>query len=222
MLSSAELSENYGILVSFKGIGPITAAVLIIYTSNFKKFDDPRKFACFCGIAPFGKQSGTSVNTKPHVSRFAQTNVKGLYACGECSSTGVHGANRLASNSMLECLVFGRRAAEHIMQNFRPVKYKTLLCDNSSVIPSISENEIKEKTAVIRAAVTKYAGPVRTLSGMTEGKRIIDGLFEEAQKYKLVKEADFCYYNMLSCAKMILDGAIARKESIGAHYVVED
>ena len=76
MLSSAELSENYGILVSFKGIGPITAAVLIIYTSNFKKFDDPRKFACFCGIAPFGKQSGTSVNTKPHVSRFAQTNVK--------------------------------------------------------------------------------------------------------------------------------------------------
>ncbi len=152
----------------------------------------------------------------------AQTNVKGLYACGECSSTGVHGANRLASNSMLECLVFGRRAAEHIMQNFRPVKYKTLLCDNSSDIPAISENEIKEKTAVIRAAVTKYAGPVRTLSGMTEGKRIIDGLFEEAQKYKLVKEADFCYYNMLSCAKMILDGAIARKESIGAHYVVED
>lgn len=76
MRSSAELSENYKILTSFKGVGPITAAVLIIYTSNFKKFDDPRKFACFCGIAPFGRQSGTSINTKPHVSRFAHINVK--------------------------------------------------------------------------------------------------------------------------------------------------
>ena len=78
MRSSAELSENYKILTSFKGVGPITAAVLIIYTSNFKKFDDPRKFACFCGIAPFGRQSGTSINTKPHVSRFAHINVKAV------------------------------------------------------------------------------------------------------------------------------------------------
>lgn len=76
MESSPELAPNYRILVSFKGIGPITAAALIIYTSNFKKFDNPRKFACYCGIAPFGKQSGTSINTKPHVSRFAHIGIK--------------------------------------------------------------------------------------------------------------------------------------------------
>ena len=76
MESSPELASNYRILVSFKGIGPITAAALIIYTSNFKKFNSPRKFACYCGIAPFGKQSGTSINTKPHVSRFAHIGIK--------------------------------------------------------------------------------------------------------------------------------------------------
>lgn len=76
MTTSAELSANYTILTSFKGIGPITAAVLIIATSNFTAFTDPRKFACHCGIAPFGKQSGTSVNGRPHVSRFADTGIK--------------------------------------------------------------------------------------------------------------------------------------------------
>ncbi len=152
----------------------------------------------------------------------AQTNVKGLYACGECSSTGVHGANRLASNSMLECLVFGRRAAEHVKKNFRAAKDDIYLCDCSAEKTCVPEAEMREKIEDLRAIVTKYAGPVRTPKTMAEGKRIIDELFLEAQNYKLTKETDFCYYNMLSCAKMIMDGAIARKESIGAHYVVED
>lgn len=152
----------------------------------------------------------------------ALTNVKGLYACGECSSTGVHGANRLASNSMLECLVFGRRAAEHIKKNFRDAKDEIYLDDNNSDKKCVSEAEMRENIDFLRATVTKYAGPVRTPLGMAEGKRIIDGLIAEADGFKLETETDFCYYNMLSCAKMIIEGAIARKESIGAHYIVED
>jgi L-aspartate oxidase len=152
----------------------------------------------------------------------ALTNVKGLYACGECSSTGVHGANRLASNSMLECLVFGRRAAEHIKKNFRDAKDEIYLDDNNSDKKCVPEAEMRENIDFLRAAVTKYAGPVRTPLGMAEGKRIIDGLIAEADGFKLTTETDFCYYNMLSCAKMIIEGAIARKESIGAHYIVED
>lgn len=86
MADSQELAENYRILTSFKGVGPLTAAVLLIYTSNFTKFDDARKFACFCGVAPFGKQSGTSVNTRPHVSRFAHIPVKAaLVEAAKCA-----------------------------------------------------------------------------------------------------------------------------------------
>lgn len=91
METSEELASNYQILISFKGIGPITAAALIIYTSNFKKFDNPRKFACYCGIAPFGKQSGTSINTKPHVSLFAHIGIKAAMVQA-CKSAMQHNA----------------------------------------------------------------------------------------------------------------------------------
>lgn len=91
METSAELASNYQILISFKGIGPITAAALIIYTSNFKKFDNPRKFACYCGIAPFGKQSGTSINAKPHVSHFAHIGIKAAIVQA-CKSAMQHNA----------------------------------------------------------------------------------------------------------------------------------
>lgn len=123
---------------------------------------------------------------------------------------------------MLECLVFGRRAAENIKENFRAAKDSIAVCDNTDASVAIDEGNINQKIEFVRSTVTKYAGPVRTPEGMAEGKRIIDELFEKEQSVKLTKEIDFYYYNMLSCAKMILDGAIARKESIGAHYIVED
>lgn len=74
--TSEELSPNYRILTSFKGVGPIIAALFIVYTVNFTKFDDPRKFGCFCGVAPIGEQSGTSVNKKPHANYYAHKEVK--------------------------------------------------------------------------------------------------------------------------------------------------
>lgn len=76
MSESPALSRNYAILTSFKGIGPVTAAMFLIYTGNFTRFDNPRKFACYCGLAPFGSDSGTSVHSTPRVSHFAQHDVK--------------------------------------------------------------------------------------------------------------------------------------------------
>lgn len=76
MKESPALSRNYAILTSFSGIGPVSAAMLLIYTGNFTRFNDPRKFACYCGVAPFSKESGTSVHSKPRVSHFAQHEVK--------------------------------------------------------------------------------------------------------------------------------------------------
>lgn len=131
MEASEELASNYQILISFKGIGPITAAALIIYTSNFKKFDNPRKFACYCGIAPFGKQSGTSINTKPHVSRFAHIGIKAAIVQA-CKSAMQHNAvikgyaQRLYAKGKHEGIVMNnvKNKVMHII--FKMIQTKTL------------------------------------------------------------------------------------------------
>lgn len=131
METSEELASNYQILVSFKGIGPITAAALIIYTSNFKKFDNPRKFACYCGIAPFGKQSGTSINTKPHVSRFAHIGIKAAIVQA-CKSAMQHNAvikayaQRLYAKGKHEGIVMNNVKNKVIHIIFKMIQTQTL------------------------------------------------------------------------------------------------
>ena len=74
-----ELKENYAIITSIKGVARQNATCMLVYTNNFKKFGyDPRKIACYYGVAPFGKQSGTSVNTPAHTSHFANKLIKSL------------------------------------------------------------------------------------------------------------------------------------------------
>ena len=74
-----ELREIFDIITSMPGIGVQNATCLMVYTDNFQKFDmDSRKIACYYGIAPFGRQSGTSVNSRPKVSPFANRMIKSL------------------------------------------------------------------------------------------------------------------------------------------------
>jgi transposase len=74
-----ELREIFDIITSMPGIGVQNATCLMVYTDNFQKFDlDSRKIACYYGIAPFGRQSGTSVNSRPQVSPFANRMIKSL------------------------------------------------------------------------------------------------------------------------------------------------
>lgn len=98
MEDTPEFAENYSILTSFKGVGPITAAVLIIHTGNFTRFTDSRKFACHCGVAPFGKQSGTSINHKPHVSHFAETSLKA--ALVQACKSAIHHNPQIAAYAL--------------------------------------------------------------------------------------------------------------------------
>lgn len=77
--SDEELKENYAIITSIKGVARQNAACVMIYTNNFRRFDyDPRKLACYYGVAPFAKQSGTSVNTPARTSHFANKLIKAL------------------------------------------------------------------------------------------------------------------------------------------------
>lgn len=77
--ANMELKENYGIITSIKGVARQNGACLLIFTNNFKRFDmDARKIACYYGVAPFGKESGTSVHTPARTSHFANKLIKSL------------------------------------------------------------------------------------------------------------------------------------------------
>jgi len=76
--SNEKLQENYELVSSIKGIALINTVAILVATQNFTRFENSRQFACYAGMAPFGKQSGTSINTKPRVSRLANKKIKVL------------------------------------------------------------------------------------------------------------------------------------------------
>ena len=76
--SQEEIAKTYNKMLDIVGIGPITAAFIICYTNNFNSFEDPRKFNCFCGLAPFQYTSGTSVKGKTKTSRYRNKILKKL------------------------------------------------------------------------------------------------------------------------------------------------
>jgi L-aspartate oxidase len=122
--------------------------------------------------------------------------LSGLYAAGEVASTGVHGANRLASNSLLEALVFGRRAAAAMME------------DNGNHLPrAAGESAPAVATAIneeVRDITWRYAGIVRNAEGLKTGLKLLEGIRQES--------------NLLTVSRVIHECALAREESRGAHY----
>jgi len=154
----------------------------------------------------------------------AKTNIKGLYCCGECAETGIHGANRLASNSLLECLVFGRRAAEDINKNLIPLADEI----NSYTITSekhtkrLGLEEFQAIESKVKDTMSTYVGPVRHPSGLRKAKEILTEISNKMDEIILETPYEFKVFNGVANAIMIVDGAIARKESVGSHYIVND
>lgn len=144
----------------------------------------------------------------------AETNISGLFACGEVASTGVMGANRLASNSLLECLVFGKRASE------KAAKLPNLNCQLTEVDPihidSKNEPLYLEMQNEIAALMSENLGIVRNAEGI--GKAVdrlseIESKFDDFQKeYNLFK-----IKNTATVCKLIAQAALVRKESRGGH-----
>ncbi len=130
-----------------------------------------------------------------------RTSLPGLWAVGECASTGVHGANRLASNSLLEAIVFGNRAALAINSE-TPAHRKA---DHISLQPWLAMPAAVSQT--LRTGMTAYCGVLRDAQGLNKMLDILDDLVEQ------VGEA-----NPLIAAKFITAGALAREESRGGHY----
>ncbi|MBE6714763.1 MAG: L-aspartate oxidase [Ruminococcaceae bacterium] len=148
------------------------------------------------------------------------TNIDGLYACGEAACTGIHGANRLASNSILECLVFGKRAADHINASNRVpalLEHTPFSCSDTKV----SAYDLALDRETLRITMSQHAGPVRTANSMDEGHRIIKLLRNKYESMVLTTTEEYELCNMAITADAIFTAAKTRKDSIGAHYVIE-
>ena len=115
-----------------------------------------------------------------------RTDAPGLYAAGEVTQSGLHGANRLASNSLLECLVFGEAAAKHIAANWDDAARRRREIrgwDESRVTDSDEEVVIAQTWGEIRRFMWNYVGIVRTTKRLERAKHRIDMLRQEVQDY---------------------------------------
>lgn len=147
----------------------------------------------------------------------AGTNVPGLYICGEAAATGVHGANRLASNSMLECLIFGRRAAESINPGLKNTGSQT-----SISVDFPERKQINFDCAAIRKRIqglmNDYGGVVRNKAGLEKAFGEISELLESLESGFDDSRDYIEVLNIATIAKAILEAALARTESVGTHW----
>ena len=154
------------------------------------------------------------------------TDAAGLYAAGEVTQSGLHGANRLASNSLLECLVFGEAAATHIAGNFAdlPDVPEIRAWDESRVTDSDEEVVIAQTWGEIRRFMWNYVGIVRTTKRLERAKHRIDMLRQEVKEYYAhfrVTPDLIELRNLVEVADLIIRSALARHESRGLHYTLD-
>ena len=155
-----------------------------------------------------------------------RTDLAGLYAIGECSESGLHGANRLASNSLLECLVFGEAAAADILAHWAEFAAPPAAraWDASRVTEADEEVVIKQNWTEIRRFMWNYVGIVRTTKRLERAAHRIALLAREIDEYYgafRVTTDLIELRNLLQCADLIVRSALARHESRGLHYTLD-
>ncbi|MFN8252087.1 MAG: L-aspartate oxidase [Ferruginibacter sp.] len=174
-------------------------------------------------VAPAAHYSCGGIKT----DEWARTSVKNLYAAGECASTGLHGANRLASNSLLEAMVFAHRAYLHSVEY---VKGLAAFPTAGSRVPdwkADGTNAPKEMILItqsvkeLKLLMSDYVGIVRNNERLRRAMRRLDLLFEETEELykKTIVSPQLCELrNMITTAYVIVKSADFRHESRGLHY----
>ncbi len=157
----------------------------------------------------------------------ARTDLAHLYAVGECTFTGLHGANRLASNSLLECVVFAQAAAQDILKNRKSVELENLTLpawDDSQVSDPDERIVVSHNWEELRRFMWDYVGIVRTDKRLQRAMHRINLLKEEIREYYSnfrVTNDLIELRNLVTVAELIVKSAMLRKESRGLHYSLD-
>ena len=154
------------------------------------------------------------------------TDAPGLYAAGEVTQSGLHGANRLASNSLLECFVFGEAAAKHILAHIDQLPDVPVVraWDESRVTDSDEEVVIQQCWGEIRRFMWNFVGIVRSTKRLERAKHRIDLLRQEVAEYYShfrVTPDLIELRNLVEVADLIVRSALSRHESRGLHYTLD-
>jgi L-aspartate oxidase len=151
-----------------------------------------------------------------------ETSIQGLFAAGEVACTGIHGANRLASNSLLEGLVYGARTGKRAVEYAAEIKGHPEKTDsgidyNAFLSATAPDFDIDKKRSSLRQVMWNKVGIIRCEKSLTSArnwlarqKQLIDASFSDRRGFE--------FKNMLTVAGIIAESAIARKNSVGAHY----
>ncbi len=170
-------------------------------------------------VAPAAHYSCGGIKT----DEWGRTSIKNLYACGECASTGLHGANRLASNSLLEAMVFGHRCYLDSSEQINTLSFENRIPDWN--VTGTSEPRemilITQSQKELQQIMSDYVGIVRTDVRLERAMKRLDLLFSETEAlYRSTKVSpQLCELrNLITVGYLIVKGAEFRKESRGLHY----
>jgi len=160
------------------------------------------------------------------VDEFGRTSIRHLYASGECSSTGMHGANRLASNSLLESIVFSHRASLDAVQCVKETSFVNEIPDWNAEGMVLNEEMvlITQSLKELQAIMTSYVGIVRSNLRLKRAFDRLEILYQETEDLydKSIVTVKICELrNLINVGYLIIKGAINRKESRGLHYSLD-
>lgn len=160
------------------------------------------------------------------VDEWARSSIKNLYATGECASTGLHGANRLASNSLLEALVFSHRAANHAIDRVKEIDINHHIPDWNDEGTVMNEEMvlITQSIRELQGIMSHYVGIVRSDLRLKRAIDRLETIYQETEELyqKSILNIKICELrNMINVAYLVIKMATKRRESIGLHYSID-
>jgi len=151
-----------------------------------------------------------------------KTGMENLYAVGECACTGVHGANRLASNSLMEAMVFGKRAAEDILNKIKDIKdIDENNPEDSMFISQCKENDMdfSKLKQDLKILMENDLGIIRRIDNIKRALKVVDEVLFKIQHINFESIEQIEVYNMYEVARSIIKATLESKTSIGSNYI---